>query len=198
MVKRASISARRLRIMVSSGATRPLGVDTFGLPRAIRLRACHALHANGTEAAMSIRPNPATIRPFSYLRFLPGPGHVSLVISSIYGRLVGAASASIEKYPAMEKVARDQWLVARKSGQAEHSPNSRPADVRKCPQRADQRSSAIAVNTGRAGISVRIRGEDRWLLTECLMSSIVRNTKWRVGSGKQQCPLFNFPLPTFN
>jgi hypothetical protein len=49
---------------------------------------------------MSIRPNPATIRPFSCLRFLPGSGCVSLLITRVYGWLMGVAIASIEKYPA--------------------------------------------------------------------------------------------------
>lgn len=99
-------------------------------------------------------------------------------------------------YPAIREAVGDQWLVARKL--AESARNSWPAHVRKCPQRADERSSSIAVNTGIACISVRMRGEDRWLPTEVRMSGNVRNDKWRVGSGKQQCPLFNFPLPTFN
>ncbi len=64
---------------------------------------------------MSIRPNPATIRPFSCLRFLPGPGCVSLVISGVYGRLIGAASASIEKYPATTEVPRGRRPEVRSS-----------------------------------------------------------------------------------
>jgi hypothetical protein len=103
-------------------------------------------------------------------------------------------------YPAMEEVpqivARDQWLVARK--RAKPSANAQPTDVRNCPQSTYERSSSIATNTVIAGISVGMRGENRWLPTEVRMSGNVRNDKGRVGSEKQQCPLSNFPPRTFN
>lgn len=77
---------------------------------------------------MSIRPNPATIRPFSCQRFLPGPGCVSLVISGIYGWLVGAASASIEKYPATTELStgrRPKVRMSRNPAISGHYPATR-------------------------------------------------------------------------
>jgi hypothetical protein len=77
---------------------------------------------------MSIRPNPATIRPFSCLRFIPGPGCVSLVISGVYVRLVRAASASSEKYPAMTEVPAGRWpevRIGRNPAKSGHYPANR-------------------------------------------------------------------------